>query len=92
MPYHPGSHYKEEAGAIMRTFIILAAVALAMACNSMTPESTQQAGTPAWGKEAAASATETLVEMYGEGQRARAERGTRQTLDFWRESDGDAEG
>jgi hypothetical protein len=75
----------------MRTITILAALALAMACNSMTPESTTQtAATPAWAEAAAASATDKLVEMYGEGQRARAEKGTRQVLKFWRESDGDA--
>jgi hypothetical protein len=34
---------------------------------------------------------EALVRAHGESQRARAERGVRQVLDFWRPSDGDTE-
>jgi len=76
----------------MRTIIILTAVAMAMACTSMKPESTEQAaGRPVWADAAAATAVDALVEMYGEGVRERAERGTHQVLEFWRDSDGNAD-
>lgn len=44
---------------------------------------------PAWMKEAAAKLEKQLVEKYGEAQRGRVQRGLKQTVEFWRTSDGD---
>lgn len=43
-----------------------------------------------WMKSATEKAGKELVTKYGEAQRARAERGLRQVVEFWRAEDGDA--
>ncbi|HKE16886.1 MAG TPA: hypothetical protein VKB80_18555 [Kofleriaceae bacterium] len=47
------------------------------------------AAPPASIRAAAAAAQKALLAKYGEGQRARIERGVAQVASFWRESDGD---
>jgi len=44
---------------------------------------------PAWLDESAQTLETELVAKYGESQRARAQRGTRQAGEFWRDGDGD---
>ena len=63
----------------------LAAVALALTLAA--PASAQQQ--PDWMKEAMQKLESELVSKYGEGQRARLQRGMRQVADFWRAEDGD---
>jgi hypothetical protein len=63
----------------------LAAVALALTLTA--PASAQQQ--PDWMKESMQKLETELVAKYGEGQRARLQRGMRQVADFWRADDGD---
>jgi hypothetical protein len=50
----------------------------------------QQGGSLPWMKESIAKLEGELVAKYGEGQRARVERGLKQVASFWRAEDGDA--
>jgi hypothetical protein len=45
---------------------------------------------PEWIKDSVAKLQKELVAQYGDGQRQRAERGLKQTAEFWRAEDGDA--
>ena len=65
----------------------LAAVALAVTLAA--PAFAQQQ--PDWMKESMQKLETELVAKYGEGQRARLERGMHQVADFWRAEDGDRE-
>jgi hypothetical protein len=47
------------------------------------------AGQPAWMEDSIAELETELVDKYGEAQRARLQRGLRQTANFWRNNDGD---
>ena len=53
------------------------------------PGGAESPAAPAWLKEAAAALENELVKQYGEGQRARIQRGLKQISGFWRASDGD---
>jgi hypothetical protein len=44
---------------------------------------------PEWMTDATSALADELAATYGDGQRARAERGLRQLADFWRDQDGD---
>jgi hypothetical protein len=50
----------------------------------------QAGGPPAWMKDVLTKLEASLTKKYGEGQRARVERGLRQVARFWRAEDGDA--
>ena len=63
----------------------LAAVALVLTLAA--PAFAQQQ--PDWMKESMQKLETELVAKYGEGQRARLQRGMRQVADFWRAEDGD---
>ncbi|HEX7998123.1 MAG TPA: hypothetical protein VF528_07005 [Pyrinomonadaceae bacterium] len=45
---------------------------------------------PAWMRDAVTKMERELIAKYGEGQRARVERGLKQVASFWRAEDGDA--
>ncbi|MBV9927983.1 MAG: hypothetical protein JOZ96_23385 [Acidobacteria bacterium] len=53
-------------------------------------QTAQTAEPPAWMKDALTKLEASLTAKYGEGQRARAQRGLRQVSRFWRAEDGDA--
>jgi hypothetical protein len=72
----------------MRALLYVTLVACAFVLNSMMVSPTH-AESPKWAKKAASEVTGRLVSMHGEGERARAERGVSQVLDFWRDDDGD---
>ncbi len=55
----------------------------------ITPAQTSVTVAPAWMKEAGAKMQKELLTRYGEGQRARIERGLKQVGEFWRADDGD---
>ncbi len=79
---------------------ILAAVAVqlaaafipVMAMAQQVPQKAAPAGAPPWLGEATTKAEAALLEKYGEGQRARIERGLKQVGEFWRAEDGDEAG
>ncbi len=54
-----------------------------------TSAQTSTAVAPAWMKDADAGLQKELIARYGEGQRARIERGLKQVSQFWRTEDGD---
>jgi hypothetical protein len=61
------------------------------AAQTSVPAQAQQAGAqPAWMKEVLTKLEASLTAKYGEGQRARVERGLRQVSRLWRAEDGDA--
>jgi len=45
---------------------------------------------PAWAQDVLAKVEKDLAAKYGEGERARVQRGMRQVASFWRDEDGDA--
>jgi hypothetical protein len=66
---------------VSRTF-----AAVALAFTLAAPALAQQ---PDWMKDSIQKLETELVAKYGEGQRARLQRGMRQVADFWRAEDGD---
>jgi hypothetical protein len=58
--------------------------------DSATKNAQQGAQTMPWMKESMQKIESELIAKYGEGQRARIERGVRQVASFWRAEDGDA--
>jgi hypothetical protein len=52
--------------------------------------SSADSGSLPWIKAASEKTQKELISKYGEGQRARAERGLAQVAEFWRSEDGDA--
>ena len=79
----------------MRAFIV-AALGCALVPTTGYPrekemllQATEQTAL-SWVKPAGEKVVKELVAKYGEGQRARAERGVHQISDFWRADDGDA--
>src|SRR5438128_3922636 len=57
---------------------------------SNSSQATVQTNAPAWMKASSQKLEGELVQKYGEGQRARVQRGLLQVSEFWRGEDGDA--
>src|SRR5688500_20403294 len=69
-------------GVPVDRFLAVAALALTLA----TPAFSQQ---PTWMNESMQKLESELVTKYGEGQKARLQRGIKQVAQFWRAEDGD---
>src|SRR5215216_6864491 len=75
---------KKLSAVLVSALILSSQLAFARA---QTP---QAGGPPAWMKDVLTKLEASLTAKYGEGQRARAERGLRQVSRLWRAEDGDA--
>jgi hypothetical protein len=64
--------------------------ALILSSQSAFAQTPQAGEPPAWMKDVLTKLEASLTKKYGEGQRARVERGLRQAARFWRAEDGDA--
>ncbi|HEY7617929.1 MAG TPA: hypothetical protein VH744_14070, partial [Terriglobales bacterium] len=60
-----------------------------MQSSPVAAAQTPSAVSPAWMSNSAQALERELVAKYGEGQRARAQRGLHQVAEFWRAEDGD---
>jgi len=77
----------------MRPFLEIALCASILCVPFLYAESSMSpadSGSLPWIKAASEKTQKELISKYGEGQRARAERGLGQVAEFWRSEDGDA--
>ena len=78
---------------IVAAFLLAAAPSMASqkeVCKPMQQTQTVETLTaPAWMKDSTAQLQTELTAKYGEGQRARVQRGLKQVSEFWRAEDGD---
>jgi hypothetical protein len=77
----------------MRPFLEIALCASILCVPFLYAESSMSSadsGSLPWIKAASEKTQKELISKYGEGQRARAERGLAQVAEFWRSEDGDA--
>ncbi|HXX13612.1 MAG TPA: hypothetical protein VEJ47_01800 [Candidatus Eremiobacteraceae bacterium] len=77
----------------MRPFLEIALCASIICVPFLYAESSMSSadsGSLPWIKAASEKTQKELISKYGEGQRARAERGLGQVAEFWRSEDGDA--
>jgi hypothetical protein len=73
---------------LSRIFAVIMTVAVIIAC--LTGQTNAGKGGLSWMDDSIRKLEEKLVVEYGEGQRARLQRGMRQVASLWRESDGNA--
>jgi len=73
---------------LSRIFAVIVTIAVVIAC--FTGQANAGKGGLPWMDDSIKKLEEKLVAEYGEGQRARLQRGMRQVASLWRESDGDA--
>src|SRR5215210_1903614 len=77
--------------SLLRTLMILGLSFALVASSTVTHRAAQQGGSPLpWLKESMTKLETEMVAKYGEGQRARLQRGLKQVANFWRAEDGDA--
>jgi hypothetical protein len=73
----------------MRLALLTMLALLPLASLAQKDMTMNNSPTPAWVKPATEKLSQELAAKYGEGQRARIERGLRQAGEFWRAEDGD---
>ncbi|MET0646998.1 MAG: hypothetical protein ABW208_10285 [Pyrinomonadaceae bacterium] len=81
---------KKLAAVLVSALMLSSQTAAPHAARAQASAPAQTGEQPAWMKDVLTKLETSLTAKYGEGQRARVQRGLRQVSRFWRAEDGDA--